>query len=218
MSYMPTTRKFLRMFALYPDKSITKVGFTDTLRIILISLPLWFVVLTSYAYLKVNLKTADIAVITDAMYTNFIFTMMCVNYILLTVRKFQVRKVIDDIGELVEKRKQFKFMTGTFWDLNCELCWYKFHFKSLDNNEIEKCWIEFVRAYIVGILLLSGRLNGCAYVYDNANKRSEYFIKNYTLWCFIGNMGVNCFPFVRPLFHFITGKYSFESWYTPYKS
>lgn len=106
------------MFALYPDKSITKTGFTDTLRIVLTSLPLWFVALTSYAYLKANLKTADIAVITDAMYTNFIFTMMCANYIMLTVRKFQVRKVIDDMGLVVEKRKQFNFIIKAFCDVN----------------------------------------------------------------------------------------------------
>lgn len=101
MSSMPTTRKFLRGFALYPHKSIQKTGVPDTLRIIITSLPLWFVVLTSYAYLEANLKTADIAVITDAMYTNFIFTMMCFNYILLTLRKFQVRNVVDDIEAVV---------------------------------------------------------------------------------------------------------------------
>lgn len=108
---MPTTRTFLRMFALYPDKSITKVGLTDTLRIIVTSLPLWFVALTSYAYLEANRKTANIAVITDAMYTNFIFTMMCGNYILLTIRKFQVRKVIDVMGLIVKERKLFNLMS-----------------------------------------------------------------------------------------------------------
>lgn len=96
---------FLRGFALYPHKDIRKTGVSDTFRIIVTSLPLWFVALTSYAYFKANIKTADIAVITDTMYTNFIFTMMCFNYILLTVRKFQVRKVIDDIEAVVTERK-----------------------------------------------------------------------------------------------------------------
>lgn len=105
MSFMPTTRAFLRMFALYPHKSISKTGVIDTLRIVVTSLPLWFVVLTSYAYFNANLKTADIAVMTDAMYTNFIFTMMCGNYILLTIRKFQIRKLIDDIEVMVEERE-----------------------------------------------------------------------------------------------------------------
>lgn len=107
MSYMPTTKLFLKGFGLYPNKSISETGILDTLRIFVTSLPLWFVTLTSYAYLNANLTTADIAVITDAMYTNFIFTMMCLNYFLLTIRKFQVRKVIDDIENVVVERKLF---------------------------------------------------------------------------------------------------------------
>lgn len=107
---MPTTRKFLRGFGLYPHKSVQKAGVSDTLRIVVTSLPLWFVCLTSYAYFEANLKTADIAVITDAMYTNFIYTMMCFNYIALTWRKFQVRKVIDDIETVVKQRKFPKYL------------------------------------------------------------------------------------------------------------
>lgn len=107
MNYMPTTRLFLRMFGLYPNKNIAAAGVSDTLYIIMVSLPLWFVVLTSYAYFEANLKTADIAVITDSMYTNFIFTMMCGNYILLTIRKFQIRRVIDDIETVVMDREFF---------------------------------------------------------------------------------------------------------------
>lgn len=78
MSYVPTTRMFLRGFDLYPHKSIQKTGIFNTLRIIVTSLPLWFVGLTNYAYFEANLKTADIAVITDAMYTNFdVFQLYC---------------------------------------------------------------------------------------------------------------------------------------------
>lgn len=107
MSFMPTTHLYLRIFGLYPNKMISKPGIRDTLYIIVLSLPLWFVNLTSYAYFKANIQTADIAVITDTMYTSFIFTMMCGNYILLTIRKFQIRKIIDYIEDLVTERKYF---------------------------------------------------------------------------------------------------------------
>lgn len=93
------------MFGLYPSEATKKLGIRDTLYILVLSLPLWFVNLTSYAYLEANLKTADVAVITDSMYTSFIFTMMCGNYIILTIRKFQVRHVIDYIEDLVTERK-----------------------------------------------------------------------------------------------------------------
>lgn len=105
MVYMPTTRLFLRTFGIYPNKKLSKHGFPDTLYIFVMSLPLWFVLLTSYAYFVANLQTADIAVITDSMYTSFIFTMMCGNFILLAMRKFEIRKVIDDIGHLETERK-----------------------------------------------------------------------------------------------------------------
>lgn len=93
------------MFGLYPSETTKKIGIRDTLYIIVLSLPLWFVNLTSYAYFNANLQTADIAVITDSMYTSFIFTMMCGNYIILTIRKFQVRRIIDYIEDLVTERK-----------------------------------------------------------------------------------------------------------------
>lgn len=105
MVYMPTTRLFLRTFGIYPNKKLSKHGLADTLYILILSLPLWFVLLTSYAYFAANLQTADIAVITDSMYTSFIFTMMCGNFILLAMRKFEIRKVIDDIGKLEAERE-----------------------------------------------------------------------------------------------------------------
>lgn len=105
MVYMPTTRLFLRTFGIYPNKKLSKHGLADTLYIFILSLPLWFVLLTSYAYFAANLQTADIAVITDSMYTSFIFTMMCGNFILLAMRKFEIRKVIDDIGKLEAERE-----------------------------------------------------------------------------------------------------------------
>lgn len=109
MAFMPTTLLFLRTFGIYPNKRLSKHGFADTLYIFVLSLPLFFVLLTSYAYFAANLKTADIAVITDSMYTSFIFTMMCGNFILLGIRKFQIRKVIDEIGGLQAARKyQFR--------------------------------------------------------------------------------------------------------------
>lgn len=102
---MPTTRLFLRTFGIYPNKKLSNHGLADTLYIFILSLPLWFVLLTSYAYFAANLQTADIAVITDSMYTSFIFTMMGGNFILLAMRKFEIRKVIDDIGKLKAERE-----------------------------------------------------------------------------------------------------------------
>lgn len=199
MSFMPTTRLFLRMFGLYPNKKITKTGVPDTLYIIMLSLPLWFVNLTSYAYLDANAQTADIAVITDSMYTNFIFTMMCGNYIILTIRKFQVRSVIDFMDDVVMERKLFIISAILHRRKRIYFQQQLFIFSLFDLNH-------------------AGRRIGNTLMYDDANDRSEYFIKMYTLWCFIGNMGVNCFPFLLPLFHYLTGQYSFASWYTPYKS
>lgn len=100
--FMPTTRRFLRWFGLYPSENISQTGIRDTLYIIVVSLPLWFVLLTSYAYFEANIKTADIAVITDNMYTNFIFTMMCGNYYLLTLRKFGIREIIDEMQAMLK--------------------------------------------------------------------------------------------------------------------
>lgn len=102
---MPTTRRFLRWFGLYPSENLNQPGVKDTIYIIVVSLPLWFVLLTSYAYFKANIKTADIAVITDNMYTNFIFTMMCGNYFLLTLRKFEIREIIDEMGAMLKNSK-----------------------------------------------------------------------------------------------------------------
>lgn len=184
--FMPTTRRFLRWFGLYPSENLTRSGIKDTLYIIVVSLPLWFVLLTSYAYFKANIKTADIAVITDNMYTNFIFTMMCGNYFLLTLRKFEIREIIDEMEAMLKISK--------------------FNSKVLG-------W-----AFLKYELFIAGLLKKDISMYEKANNQSESFIKKYTLWCFIGNMGVNCFPFLRPLFHYATGKYSFASWYTPYKS
>lgn len=183
---MPTTRRFLRWFGLYPSEKLNQPGIKDTLYIIVVSLPLWFVLLTSYAYFKANIKTADIAIITDNMYTNFIFTMMCGNYFLLTLRKFEIREVIDEMEAMLEISK--------------------FHLQSSasSNSKLK--------------LFIAGLLQKDILMYEKANNQSEFFIKKYTLWCFIGNMGVNCFPFLRPLFYYATGQYSFESWYTPYKS
>lgn len=100
--FMPTTRRLLRWFGLYPSENLRQTGIKDTLYIVAVSLPLWFVLLTSYAYLKANIKTADIAVITDNMYTNFIFTMMCANYYLLSLRKFGIREIIDEMQAMLE--------------------------------------------------------------------------------------------------------------------
>lgn len=120
MSYMPLTRVLLRGFGLYPHKSITKTGFLDTLRIIVTSFPLWFVMLTSYAYSNANLHTADINIITDTMYTNFIFTMMSGNYILMAIRKFDIRKLIDDIENIVKERKLYDMVTKLSPAFDCD--------------------------------------------------------------------------------------------------
>lgn len=45
---------------------------------------------------------------------------------------------------------------------------------------------------------------------DDANERCDYGIKRYALWCFTGDMGVDFFPFVRPLFRYLTGHCSFD--------
>lgn len=106
MKFMPTTRLLLRGYGLYPSENVIKPGFVDTAYIIILSLPLWFVLLTNYAYLEANIKTADIAVITDSMYTSFIFSMMCGNYFVLARRKIQIREVIDEI-ESITKRSNY---------------------------------------------------------------------------------------------------------------
>lgn len=107
MVIMPTTYYLLCKFGLYPSKNISKTGVKDTLQITLLSLPILFNLITSFAYFVVNFKTADIAIITDSLYTNFVFLMMCGNYYLLALRKFTIREVIDDFDAVINERKSY---------------------------------------------------------------------------------------------------------------
>lgn len=104
---------FLRIHGMLPPENIIKAGFFDTLRIIWLAFPPWVVLFTSTAYAYVNFKTANMTDITDIMCTNFICLIVVINNVILAVKKFQIRAVVTEMREMVQKRN-VKCLYGFF--------------------------------------------------------------------------------------------------------
>lgn len=55
-------------------------------------------------------------------------------------------------------------------------------------------------------------------VYDDIEIKSTKYCTRFLIFGHIATSGVFVMPFLRPAIHMITGVYSPESWYLPYKA
>lgn len=104
MRYIKFLLIFLSIHGLLPPEKVTRAGILDTIRIICLAFPPWIVLFTSIAYAYVNSKTASLADMTDVMCTNFICLIVVINNIILAIKKFEIRAIITEMREMVQKR------------------------------------------------------------------------------------------------------------------
>lgn len=104
-NFIPKTLYLMRFFGLFPPKNQESTKFKDVVYIFCLAFSLWFVLGGSYAYLYANIHTATVDIMTDNMYTNFIYQMMCSNYLLMSIGRFSIRDLINELEIIVTKSK-----------------------------------------------------------------------------------------------------------------
>lgn len=112
MRYMKFILIFLRIHGLLPPECVNKVGVVDTFRIICLAFPPWVVLFTSIAYAHVNYKAVSLADMTDVMCTNFICLIVIINNIILAIKKFEIRAVVTEMRQMVQKRNANVFLSA----------------------------------------------------------------------------------------------------------
>lgn len=67
-------------------------------------------------------------------------------------------------------------------------------------------------------MLFSGELNTSTDIYAKTANLLDRICKFYLTVCLTGSLEAFIMPYVKPLYHYILGKYSLASWFTPYKT
>lgn len=148
-----------------------------------------FILLPNLVYLIVFHASEEVYGLTDLMYTIILFSGVLNGYRIVFLRQISIRDLINELKRVVAESE------------------YLNRFPS-DSSE--------------------SRLNHChscteestpgKYIYAATASQVDRLCHSYVMCAIVGNLGVFVMPYAKPLYYFLAGKYSFASWYTPYKT
>lgn len=81
-----------------------------------------------------------------------------------------------------------------------------------------KCRHLVINVRKVPLIFVSEELTPTKYIYMRTAILSDKICRIYAILCVSGVTGAFVMPYAKPLYHYFIGKYSFASWYTPYKT
>lgn len=110
MAFMTVPITFFKLFGIYPDLSIKKLGFRELRYNAVIEIIMLFIFVPCLAYCFTDLDTGNITELTDLLYSLALFFQLSSIYIILVYNATTFRDLIHELYGIVKRSKNRKII------------------------------------------------------------------------------------------------------------